>query len=176
MRLLAAVLFAFVAARSQGPPVPAGLVIVDDGKAVLAMQGPGLRAGTSITLVGIDSRQRVWRARVVRSVEASPAMTRHETSGPYYEIAADPGQAPLPALAVAVTGRPQARRTGAFVILRLVEPPVSVRVRSCASSEGLHLTMWAGEPLKSRRLWHAYYYLGYDVEPNCQPADVRPGG
>ena len=43
--------------------------------------------------------------------------------------------------------------------------------RSCTSNEGLHLTVWAGEALKSKRQWHEYYYLGYDVEPSCKPAD-----
>jgi hypothetical protein len=46
-------------------------------------------------------------------------------------------------------------------------------VRSCASSEGLHLTLWtvrrpgvvpdSGETPR----WHDYHPLGYDVEPNC---------
>jgi hypothetical protein len=46
------------------------------------------------------------------------------------------------------------------------------QVRACASSEGLHLTGWSGIPLRSERLWHQYYYLGYDVEPDCEDADV----
>ncbi len=48
--------------------------------------------------------------------------------------------------------------------------------RMCSSSEGLHLTIWSGEPLVGPRRWHFYYYLGYDVEPNCSEADyaVRP--
>jgi len=33
--------------------------------------------------------------------------------------------------------------------------------------------VWAGAPLKSRRLWHEYYYLGYDVEPSCEARDTR---
>lgn len=45
--------------------------------------------------------------------------------------------------------------------------------RECASNEGLHLTVWAGEPLKGKRLWHEYYYLGYDVEPNCFERDYE---
>jgi hypothetical protein len=46
-------------------------------------------------------------------------------------------------------------------------------VRSCASNEGLHLTLWtvlrpgvvpdSGETPR----WHSYHPLGYDVEPNC---------
>jgi hypothetical protein len=39
--------------------------------------------------------------------------------------------------------------------------------RLCTSNEGLHLTVWIGEPLNGERLWHEYYYLGYDVEPTC---------
>lgn len=47
--------------------------------------------------------------------------------------------------------------------------------RSCTSSEGIHLTVWAPpHPLVGKRLWHAYYYLGYDTEPSCKPADFAP--
>jgi len=54
----------------------------------------------------------------------------------------------------------------------LVEPGAEPwRFRSCASLEGIHATAWAGVPLVSTRRWHAYYYLGYDVEPDCTPAD-----
>lgn len=43
--------------------------------------------------------------------------------------------------------------------------------RACTSSEGLHLTIWSGEPLVGSRRWHYYYYLGYDVEPDCVEQD-----
>ena len=45
--------------------------------------------------------------------------------------------------------------------------------RSCASAEGLHLTVWSEAPL-GRRRFHAYHYLGYDVDPSCTEAEVRP--
>ena len=47
--------------------------------------------------------------------------------------------------------------------------PESVRV--CTSNEGLHFTIWAGVPFKSRRLAHLYAPLGYDVEPSCKRAE-----
>lgn len=47
------------------------------------------------------------------------------------------------------------------------------RLRVCTSSEGLHLTIWSGEPLVGPRRWHRYYYLGYDVEPSCEPKDYE---
>ena len=48
------------------------------------------------------------------------------------------------------------------------------RFRMCASTEGLHLTIWSGDPLAGTRRWHFYYYLGYDVEPNCIEAEYAP--
>lgn len=43
--------------------------------------------------------------------------------------------------------------------------------RMCASHEGLHMTVWSGEPTKGTPRWHRYYYLQYDVEPTCTDAD-----
>ena len=45
--------------------------------------------------------------------------------------------------------------------------------RSCASAEGLRLTVWSEAPL-GRRRFHAYHDLGYDVDPSYTEADVRP--
>lgn len=46
--------------------------------------------------------------------------------------------------------------------------PPSVSYRQCAGSESLHLTAW----MDGRRIWHGFYYLGYDVEPDCRPEEV----
>jgi hypothetical protein len=43
--------------------------------------------------------------------------------------------------------------------------------RTCASTEGLHLTVWTGKPLKGKRIWHSYYYLHYDTERTCDEKD-----
>lgn len=43
--------------------------------------------------------------------------------------------------------------------------------RTCASREGLHFSVWSGKPLDGARRWHAYYYLGYDIEPDCTDRD-----
>jgi len=52
------------------------------------------------------------------------------------------------------------------------QPPIRFRV--CASTEGLHTTAWAGAPITSPRRWHAYYYLGYDVDPTCDEKEYVP--
>ena len=45
--------------------------------------------------------------------------------------------------------------------------------RMCTSREGLHLTVWSGRAPRGVRRWHRYYYLGYDVEPNCTNKETR---
>jgi len=45
--------------------------------------------------------------------------------------------------------------------------------RSCTSTEGVHLTIWTGKPLTGNRIWHQYYYLGYDTEPTCRKKDYE---
>ena len=150
---------------------------------VVALEGPLLALGTRLTVVGTDHPQWVWRATIAKHLADSDVMAKHDVPGPFYEIAAEPSSKPLPNFAVVIIGRPNLKRVGDAITLRLGNPAISVSVRSCASSEGLHLTLWAGTPLKSPRLWHMYYYLGYDVEPTCKLADysgvqpaAAPGG
>jgi hypothetical protein len=45
--------------------------------------------------------------------------------------------------------------------------------RSCTSTEGVHLTIWADKPLDGQPKWHDYYYLGYDVDADCTAAETR---
>ena len=45
--------------------------------------------------------------------------------------------------------------------------------RTCASGEGLHMTVWYGDPLSTARLWHGYFYLGYDTEADCATQDYE---
>jgi len=67
---------------------------------------------------------------------------------------------------------PLAQMRGDTVLLAVEPGKVSWRFRTCASAEGIHATAWSGVPLSSPRRWHAYYYLGYDVDPDCKPADT----
>lgn len=65
---------------------------------------------------------------------------------------------------------------GDTIVARLGAERTAYTFRSCASSEGLHFTVWSGAPLHSPRVWHRYFYLGYDVDRDCDPADFAPPG
>ncbi len=69
---------------------------------------------------------------------------------------------------------PDAEMRGDTVTLPIEAGQTTWRFRTCASEEGIHATAWSGVPLKAPRRWHAYYYLGYDVVPDCTPADYAP--
>jgi hypothetical protein len=67
-----------------------------------------------------------------------------------------------------------AQMRGDTVILAVEPGKASWRFRTCASAEGVHATAWSGVPPSAPRRWHAYYYLGYDVEQDCTPSDYAP--
>ncbi len=158
---------------SRGPR--AGIAVTSAGRCTLAMAGPALQVGSMVTLIAIGKRQESYTAVVTRRLSESAIMATHDVTGPYYDLASEGGRE-LPNLAVAVPGRPAVRRLGNTISLRLGRQQPDVQVRSCTSREGAHLTLWAGTPLKAPRLWHAYFYLGYDVEMDCTPADYREDG
>jgi antitoxin (DNA-binding transcriptional repressor) of toxin-antitoxin stability system len=169
-------IFALVAAgqRPAGETeLRIGIAAGDSARYCLALPGPALGAGSPVALVTPAQRQRLYRLVTVRAVSECPAMAKDNTPGPYYLLAPETGSALPEGLGVAVQGRPAVRVVGGQVRLRLANSIPEARIRSCTSNEGLHLTVWSGVPLSSRRLWHAYWYLGYDVDPNCRPADYE---
>ena len=78
----------------------------------------------------------------------------------------------VPIVLLGSVAKPVQRGDTVTIEIEPGQPPI--RFRLCASTEGLHATAWAGVPLTSSRRWHAYYYLGYDVEPTCKEAEYRP--
>jgi hypothetical protein len=175
MRSLLILLLAAAAMTQTGSPVRAGVLATSAGHSVLALAGPDLAPGTPLTIVDVNEPRHVQRAVIVGRVDEARTLAPHNVEGPYYQIAPEPAADTLPDLAIAIVGRADVQRTDSMPALRLRGPETTIRVRSCASTEGLHLTIWDGEPLKSRRLWHAYYYLGYDLTPDCQPGDYANG-
>ncbi len=150
-----------------------GVAALSGSPACLASPGSPLADGTAVTLVVPEKPQTVSRVRVRARVAACPALERAGFAGPYYEIAGPPPAGDSPIAVVILGGvRATVSKDVAEVTFGGTEEPV--RVRSCASQEGVHLTAWRGRPLEGRRVWHAYWFLGYDVDPSCTEKDVAP--
>jgi hypothetical protein len=168
-------------AGAGGPGAPRfGVVASEGGAACLAMAGPPVAAGEHVVVVTPDVPQRLFPAQVEEPVGAPgkgacAALQRALVDGPYYRIAGFPPRGGQPGpIAVAILGEAQVALSTAAGRLTYGRGNGPISLRSCSSREGIHLTAWAGTPLQGRRLWHAYWYLGYDVEPSCTKGDSAP--
>jgi hypothetical protein len=152
-----------------------GVAAQKSGTSCLYIHNADLARGSPLTLVLLSPPQSTMKAEVVRP--APPNCSSIDTSDAdlkSYEIRVT-GETPLPATpSIAVSGfsgRFQTR--GKDITADINKNGQPEFFRFCASSDGLHLTVWSGKPLRGKRKWHQYYYLGYDVEPNCTPPETR---
>ena len=151
-----------------------GVAAGRDGQVCLAIDSSRLAPGSIVTIVDPDEPQSVRRAIVRERLASCAAFEASAVNGVYYRLQLQAGDMSPIVLAIAFVGAVASTAPGSGTItFHLTAAYPRARVRSCTSSEGVHLTVWAGEPLKSRRLWHQYFHLNYDVEPSCEDADVR---
>lgn len=152
-----------------------GIAANRSGKACLTIHNSGLAAGERVILVN-PFKQTFAEARVRRratdtcrdkaDIDTAPATER-------YELRLVKGSLPSSGPAIAVF-RPRSRlnRRGKDLAGDIDADGEPEYFRSCGSSEGLHLTVWSGSPLKGVLRWHHYYYLGYDIEPTCSDQEM----
>jgi hypothetical protein len=168
--------FLLVAATIAAAPsaLPAiGVVSMGADHACALIEGPALPAGSEVTIVLPDVPQEVVAATIAGPVAScAPAAGRPMPSSDStplvpYGLRLKAG-ADTAGLGILFVGRIPAKRLSGVYELRASRIYQRVRVRSCASLEGIHLSIWSGTPRASRRLWHLYWYLGFDVEPTCE--------
>ncbi len=164
---------------AQATRAPAGraaleLEVADVGPGrVLCMHHDGapLAAGATIWLVQPDTPQSLARA-VPGTGACAPWPDRAEKAlAPLRVVGGALDRMRLSIAIVGWAGAPVLR--GGIATADLDGDGVPERFRACTSSEGVHLTIWSGAPLTGRLRWHRYFYLGYDVEPDCTEADYR---
>src|SRR5262245_34017884 len=160
--------------HGAAPSAPIGVAAVTrDGQICVAMPAPALAPRAALTLIQPDRPQLPLNASVVQPSPACEPLERALVPGPYYLVQPSSAiTADSPRLWVVLSGKVRTRRLASGVIAaRLSAAHPAVGFRACTSTEGVHLTVWSGAPLVSQRLWHQYYYLGYDVEPSCGERD-----
>lgn len=132
-----------------------------------------LATGNLLTLVLPSPPQSILRAEIVDPVSTNcPSIDTNDALLKAYEIHLE-GDLPASTPAIAVSGFAGRFQTkGKYVVADIDGDGRPELFRFCASSEGIHLTVWSGKLLRGKPRWHQYYYLGYDVEPNCTPAET----
>ncbi len=146
-----------------------------EGRACLTIENADVPDGALVHIVALREPQAHFIARVLKKAEKS--CSRNPETGPndaFYFLRLPQGSSLESSIGVGIVGfEGQFSLSEGNVRADLNGDGQPNSFRSCASSEGLHLTVWDGMPLKSPRRWHRYYYLGYDVEPDCTEKDYK---
>ena len=152
-----------------------------EGRLCLNILNSHLADGAELSFILTDKPQRVIKANVEGKADAdcsrNPGASDPNTSFYRIKLAGDKralkqGE-PLPP-AIAVVGSAGAVSIKHGVASGDLDGDGRAEYfRLCTSTEGNHLTVWTGRPLLGKRRWHFYYYLGYDVVPNCRKKDYQ---
>jgi len=152
-----------------------GVAVQKSDTACLYIHNTELAAGSPLTLVVLAPPQSIAKAEIVGPAsENCPSIDQGDSNLQLYRIRLLEKNSLLAAPAIAVSGfsgRFQTR--GKYVTADIDRDGRPEFFRLCASSEGIHMTVWSGKLLRDKPRWHQYYYLGYDVEPDCTPLDTE---
>ncbi len=140
---------------------------IDD---LICLSTPGkIQAGDLVQLFELFEKQAVVVAVVEEADSKACREASHSTlQGPFHRLRSgkSPSELQLPAIAVLGGRIPLTIRNGSTAV-DLDGDGVGETLRSCTSREGLHLTVWSGEPLTGTRRWRSCDYRGYDADPTC---------
>ncbi len=150
-----------------------GVAVLSETRVCLAINNRQLSPGNPVSLVVASIPQSVVQAEIVGPAAETCTPQLHDSGSNIYELRLRSGALPevMPVIAIANSSRPL-KETGKVVSGDLAGNGGREFFRLCNSTEGIHLTVWSGKPLIGKRKWHTYYYLGYDMQPNCTSKDT----
>ena len=155
-----------------------GLAVVQRvGTPYLVIPHAGLHPGDEVSIVDLSRPYKVVAAKVGKAFDRPCPATEDVMQGALCYSLAVPEGSRLhwgPHIAVlAPAARFTAGPEGVEAVLDGGVTPSTFSV--CAAREGLHLSVWRGPKVKGQRLWHCYYGLGFDLQPNCEPGEAPAG-
>jgi len=164
-----------------------GLVLVTEaGVPCLAIPNHALQPGTAVALVlspvvGEPGSEQSFMAEIASANAAGCARDSTMEISAYgdttYALTNVADHLPVNAIYFGVVaGASQVQERAGMVTASLGASVPTARFRVCTSNEGIHLTVWSGEPLKSQRLWHRYVHFDFETEPRCDAADYARTG
>lgn len=143
-----------------------------DSSACLAIRDSRLRKGNRVTVVVPDIPQTVMVASI-DSLSKSSCSSQDDVfrGASYYRLKIPKYKAAFDGFGI--IGNAAMKVVGGVARVDLNDDGSLEYFRSCTSAEGIWLTIWTGKPLIGKRIWSAYYYLGYDTEPTCKRNDTK---
>jgi hypothetical protein len=184
LKVLAPALFVLLSAGCQNAPVhpafhyPAdlGVAVEKADRACLYIANGGLSAGQRVQFVTTSTPQDAGEMEILGKADDTCKEANQDRRGVVrysFKVIRGALSSGTPAFAIANFSRLLTPTEGG-VAADLDGDGHPEFFRACTSTEGLHLTVWKGKPLEGWRKWHYYYYLGYDVTPDCTESDTKP--
>jgi hypothetical protein len=152
-----------------------GVVSKQSDSICLTINNSAPTPGTQVSLVALSAPQMIAQAEVLKANSVNCTKTdANDADSNRYELRMLHGEPrfSFPAVAILNGAHPLTIARG-LASADLDGDGHREYFRECTSSEGVHLSAWTGKPLVGKRRWHKYYYLGYDVEPNCTNKDTE---
>jgi len=177
--LAAAVISVFVIKTSHAqfnPQTQIGMAEVSNkGYGCLIIMNASLRGNDVINLITLEKPQSFIMTKIVNKLSQSCSRnTEISNDASFYSFKITNNKDDIIGPAIAIVGFNDSIKVANDKVRADLNGDGRLEsFRLCTSHEGLHLTVWTGEPLEGKRLWHEYYYLGYDVEPNCTQRDYQ---
>jgi len=146
-----------------------------DNQICFDIKNPNLHPGDYIKIISLDRPQSIAQATVIERIDKTCSkQDKNDESENHYKLKHLKGKIEPSAISIGVVN-PEAQfivRNG-IVSGDLDGDGKKEYFRICASSEGLHLSVWSGKALTGKRQWHRYYYLGYDIEGDCTEKETK---
>ena len=173
-------------AGSEGSTTPAkpayesriGMGVSTGARRCLAIHNANIASGTPVTLVQPTLPQTFTPAEIGAASEtACPISKDVDTTVTNYELHVDNKDAlqklvPL----IGVVAAPARFHTGTSNDVRsdFDADGKSESFRECSSTDGVHLTVWVGNPLDGTLIWHGFYYQPENTAPAppCTPREA----
>jgi hypothetical protein len=149
-----------------------GIAASKSGKVCLGIRNPSLATGSAIRLINPMLPQTEMKGTIVAPDSSCTGTAGSGEDQHYYAI--QTGKAQVSAMPlIAISGFSGTfRKKGNLLVADLDADGSEESFHSCTSTEGIHFTVWSGQPLDGKIRWHQYYYLGYDVSPTCTPKEI----
>ena len=145
-----------------------GVAMQAAGKVCFSINSAALQPHTFVTIIGPGEPFQSATAEITRPGKNCPGMPPG-TAG--YKLRAVTGHLEDNTVLFGVLGTVQVLSHGDGTAVRLNAVQQTVTLRSCTSTDGVHLSIWNSPAPAGARLWHRYVYLGQDLDASCSAAE-----
>lgn len=155
-----------------------GVALTTGGRTCVAIHNANLTPGTPLTLITPMPPQTTTQAEIAGTPNNPCPITKDvDTTVSNYDLQVPAGATLTkltPLIAVTGTAAPLTMGPNNNVHADLDQNGKTETFRACSANDGIHLTVWSGDPLNGTLLWHGYYYEAGNpgLGPACTPKEM----